>query len=514
VIRFLHGDCRDVLKTLPDGSVHTVVTSPPYYGLRDYGTGRWSGGDAGCNHVVGEIRTGLGLAKLGERYAGGGHKASEPKPMTAKGECPKCGAVRVDSQIGLEATPDAYIAELVAVFREVWRVLRDDGTFWLNIGDSYNAYNGNRGASKSLSASINDAIPILPKGAGLTEPTLKNKDILMIPARLAIALQADGWYLRSDIIWNKPNPMPESCTDRPTSSHEHIFLLAKSGDTTFWTHRDKPGTRNRPEPDYRWVSRLGDEAERSTPPDHWPAPGAKRDWSRINLWKAHDYFWDAEAVREACESGPSDIRKMTESLPRIGGKHKTLDDLLSKASAATNIGRKRSVGDPSGRNLRNVWTIATAPYRESHFATFPPSLVERCVKAGTSEKGCCPSCGAPWVRVTERIDQGYDGSRYGERAVAASGGAKTGGTCMSTLGSSNGKLTGKTATIGWHPTCDCPSVDPVPCTVLDPFSGSGTTALVADRLGRDAIGIDLSDAYGDMAKDRLVKDAGLFADIR
>jgi DNA modification methylase len=262
------------------------------------------------------------------------------------------------------------VAELVGVFREVKRVLRPDGVCFLNLGDSYAA---NRGCQVRDSKHIdvgNYRTSVVPAG-------LKPKDLMMIPARVALALQADGWWLRSDIIWAKPNPMPESVTDRPTSAHEHVFMLTK----------------------------------RAT------------------------YFYNADAVQEQCESGPSDVRKMTEALPRIGGKHKLLVDPRARASSTTNMGQKRSVGHPSGRNLRNVWTIATAPYPEAHFATFPPELAERCIKAG---------------------------SRPGD-------------------------------------------------TVLDPFAGAFTAPLVADRLQRHAIGIELSPAYCAMARARLIADAGMFA---
>ena len=262
MIKLYRGDCLKILKRLPAGSVNCCVTSPPYWGLRDYG--------------------------------------------------------RPD-QIGLEATPEIYVSNLVEVFRQVWRVLRDDGTLWLNIGDSYNSQASNQ---------RNDLIGGWSAGMGRSsknDKTLKPKDLIGIPWRLAFALQADGWFLRSDIIWHKPNPMPESARDRPTKSHEYLFLLAKS--------------------------------ER--------------------------YYFDAAAVAEPSVSGPCDIRKMTEKKNRIGGKHKTLIDPFSKASASTNIGRKRSVGNPGTRNIRSVWTIATSSYKGAHFATFPPRLVQPCVKAGS-----------------------------------------------------------------------------------------------------------------------------------
>jgi DNA modification methylase len=266
------GDAREVLRELPDESVHCVVTSPPYWGLRDYG---------------------------------------------------------VAGQLGLEATPEEYVAALVDVFREVRRVLRADGTVWLNLGDSYATSNASESSnghpSRHRKGLPQEPSVIVPRSSG----GLKPKDLVGIPWRVAFALQADGWYLRSDIIWSKPNPMPESVTDRPTKSHEYLFLLSKSA----------------------------------------------------------RYFYDTEAVLEAVQSGPSDIRKMTEGRDRIGGLVKESTDRKMAASGLTNVGQKRSVGNPAGRNLRSVWTIATQPYPGAHFATFPQKLVEPCVKAGCPEGG-------------------------------------------------------------------------------------------------------------------------------
>lgn len=222
--RILTGDCIESMQNLADESVHCCVTSPPYYGLRDYGTATWQGGDSDCNHQVGEIRTGLGMAALGAKYSGGGHKASEPKPMYAKEQCPHCGAVRVDKQIGLENKPEEFIDRLVSVFREVKRVLRNDGTLWVNIGDSYASNTkGSGGLSKKQLS--NTGIRYAPRKFN---HGVKEKDLIGIPWTLAFALRADGWYLRQDVIWHKPNPMPESVTDRCTKAHEYIFMLSKS----------------------------------------------------------------------------------------------------------------------------------------------------------------------------------------------------------------------------------------------------------------------------------------------
>jgi DNA modification methylase len=272
-----HGDCREVLRTMPDKSVHCCVTSPPYFGLRDYG------------------------------HAG---------------------------QIGLEATPDAFVAEMMSVFREVRRVLRDDGTLWLNLGDSY--------ADKSL---------------------------VGIPWRVAFALQADGWYLRQDIIWSKPNPMPESVTDRCTKAHEYIFLMSKSA----------------------------------------------------------RYHYDATAIQE-------DAVKPVGSNGDFGNKN-------AQARGVSNLTGNMAPGvsylTKETRNKRSVWDVVSAPFSEAHFATFPPALIEPCIKAG------CPEGG----------------------------------------------------------------------TVLDPFGGAGTTGLVADRLKRDAILIELNPEYAAMADRRIRGDAGMFANV-
>ena len=216
------GDVLAVLAGLPDESVHCVVTSPPYWGLRDYGTGTWEGGSAECDH----------------RHALGGEGPSSAKQNTSHGTqsiaytgtCGKCGARRIDQQIGLEDTPEEYVAKMVAVFREVRRVLRKDGTCWVNLGDSYASTPA--GNTSWNHGAIFDGRDMSGHHTARRSSTvvgdLKPKDLVGIPWRVAFALQADGWYLRSDIIWSKPNPMPESVTDRPTKAHEYLFLLTKS----------------------------------------------------------------------------------------------------------------------------------------------------------------------------------------------------------------------------------------------------------------------------------------------
>lgn len=300
-VRILTGDCRDVLRTLPDESVNCCVTSPPYFGLRDYG---------------------------------------------------------VDGQIGLEASPDAFVAEMVAVFREVRRVLRKDGTLWLNIGDSYAA---NR--SYQVSQSKHQTLDFGKSNAQRVPAGLKAKDRMMVPARVALGLQADGWWLRDEIIWHKPNVMPSSVEDRTTPSHEMVYMLTRSA----------------------------------------------------------RYSYDLDAIKEqaVCDHPSGNGYARPEQVVR-GGRG------ASKGWTPTDL-----------RQPRSVWSICTQPYGEAHFATMAPDLVEKCIKAG------CPAGGA----------------------------------------------------------------------VLDPFGGAGTTGLVADRLGRDAILIELNPAYATMARDRLARDGGMFASV-
>jgi len=432
-VTILTGDCREVLKTLPDESVHCVVSSPPYYGLRDYGTAQWVGGYSNCDHKQG--RNGAGRAdgivdERGQRNRDG--------IGSMGGDCKRCGARRIDRQIGLEPTPDEYIAELMTVFREVRRVLRHDGTIWLNLGDSYCSIDkwGGGGNTGKQTVADDGSVPswhVRQRKSAM--PGLKPKDLLMIPARVALALQADGWWLRSDIIWSKSNPMPESVTDRPTSSHEHIFLLAK--------------------------------AER--------------------------YFFDANAVREEATYGFSPKPNMFD---RVGN---------AVSDPQRTNGRAGGGKDGAGgtRNIRNVWIIATSPYPDAHFATFPPELAERCIRAGCPEK-CCAKCGAPWVRdvvVSSRPNwKGGDGQKHDGTHYRPNPGGGVGNDRRE-------RVVGGTA-----PTCSCDwDYTTAAGTVLDPFGGVGTAGLVADRLGRNAILIELNPKYVAMAEARIHDDAPLLS---
>lgn len=593
--RVLVGDVRDVLARLPDASVQCVVTSPPYWGLRDYQT---------------------------------------------------------DGQIGLEPTPDAYVETLVDVFRDVKRVLRDDGVLWLNLGDSYATggtkqtgrrdempqYLARRAEQYATGTVKATATPTTRTDVRYDFDALKPKDLCGIPWAVVKALQAGyyagrmpierdrawlagvidgegticgfhhirrddgrprtgvhvfitnsnhamldeaariwpasrsehtrageghlggdtwrwicsgsenklqflremyphlvtkrqqaivaynllllvrdakrlgqsaqmqavrdkrklmtewlsalnhkrpvdlpswliepptvretGWYLRSDVIWSKPNPMPESVTDRPTKAHEYVFLLSKR-------------------------ERYYYDAEAVAEPASL-AMEQQMEQGYNNGLGLKDY--DGAGVQN-----PSTVKARIIANARRRSMRFTsvqADGLGIKASGNEAKPYEQQSERGITRNARSVWTIPTQPYPEAHFATFPEAVPERCIKAGTSEMGACAACGAPWRRVVERECRDYRPTPYDSGrpdGLTLRGTQFTGGSAMTT---------------GWHPACDCDAGEPVPCGVLDPFCGSGTTGRVAVRLGRHFIGIELNPSYAELARARIGGSAPLFA---
>lgn len=376
-VQILQGGCRDVLATLPDQSVHCCVTSPPYWGLRDYG----------------------------------------------------CAG-----QIGLEESIDAWVGEIVDVMRAVRRVLRDDGTLWLNLGDSYaTGTTSDRGPTATGKHGYwqNPAVNKRIDGRSMG---LKPKDLIGQPWLVAFALRADGWYLRQEIIWHKPNPMPESIRDRCTKAHEQIFLLSKSPRYYYdfdamqepvngGAHARQPGNK----------SHKTQAAYEAGATEHRTAAGLVAYAERQRAKYKTPDGWDTRTGAgghgsfhtEGREKGAVSAVGRREGPP--GNPREKNNDSFNEAMAVM----------PDTRNKRSVWTVASEPFKEAHFATFPPALIEPCIKAG------CPVGG----------------------------------------------------------------------TVLDPFGGAGTTGLVADRLQRDAILIELNPAYAEIARERIQGDAPLFAEV-
>ncbi|MHB2060265.1 DNA-methyltransferase [Pseudomonas monsensis] len=298
--RILVGDCIDVMRTLPDKSVHTCVTSPPYFGLRDYG---------------------------------------------------------VDGQIGLEQTPAEFIARLVAVFREVRRVLRDDGTAWVNMGDSYAGSWGAQGKRETPAVISRNSISNHPKraaGTGRLTEGYKGKDLMGMPWRLAFALQDDGWYLRQDIIWNKPNPMPESVRDRCTKSHEYVFLLSKSKKYYF----DQAAILEPCSPNTH--ARLSQDVQAQIGSDRANGGAKSNGNMKATARKTNGVGWG--------HGSDADERQR--------GRVKDNDSMNSALAIM-----------PTERNKRSVWTVATHSFKGAHFATFPPDLIRPCVLAGAPRGG-------------------------------------------------------------------------------------------------------------------------------
>lgn len=373
----VQADALTYLQSLPDESVHLIVTSPPYFGLRDYGTGTWSGGDPACDHAVGRFTTPASSKQTSNSGSG---------TMQARSVCPKCGARRIDTQIGQEPTPAAFVAALVDVFREARRVLRNDGNCYVNLGDSYNGSGKGRNADGThqpggkQGTNTGTVVGLLGK---TTFDGLPPKSLMGIPWRFAIAMQDDGWLLREDIIWAKGNPMPESVRDRCTRSHEYIFHFTK-------------GPR---------------------------------------------YWYDKEAVAE--DSSPDMQRRA--ALGHTRGANGKVDAGRNDASSLR--GADAMAITATGRNRRSVWSINPASFKGAHFATFPEAIPEICIKAACPEGGVVldPFMGAGTVGlVAKRLNRRYLGCDLNAEYVAMAQGRieSISYTLMSLLGGSQTELQG------------------------------------------------------------------------
>lgn len=525
-VEIICADAREALAAMPEGSVHTCVTSPPYWGLRDYGLPPAVWGEADCEHEWGEES----YQRRSNDGGDSGRKQETNAGAVGRDEpihhafCRRCNAWQ--GTLGLEPTPELYVEHIVQVMREVRRVLRDDGTLWLNLGDSYASQATSPHQTERLAVEMQDNSGWTTREQGTMNtlsPGLKPKDLCGMPWRVAFALQGDGWWLRRDVIWSKKNPMPESTQDRPTTAHEFVFLLTKRA----------------------------------------------------------RYYYDADAIREpSSETSAGNRREFRGGGTYTGGQSFDSREPLENRTPGNN-------GNPAGRNKRSVWEIATQPfglemcasckmvydaarYRRlrsggaprcqfevaedekcggskfepldgtwqciacdttytvkglqrlpraarcacgqddawiGHFAVFPEKLVEPCILAGTSERGCCPECGAPWERVVERTK--VDDRPYGR--VSQGSYAPSLESAHGADGRDGARHSLEVTTTGWRPTCDH-AHEPIPCTALDPFAGSGTVGVVAERLGRASVLIDAKEEYCEMARHRTAQ-RGLMVEV-
>lgn len=720
-VTLFHGDVLEVLAQLPTESVHCCVTSPPFWNLRTYGTEQWEGGEAACDHSKDVRPRGERPNPSGSGIGKGGAYSTAQEVLVYTGTCPKCGATRVDQQLGLEDSPTAFVDNLVAVFREVRRVLRNDGVCWINLGPSYNGSGGYAPNSPSnLAGSLSSR---QDRGSGAKKQGrnysagFKALDLVPTPWMVAMALQADGWYLRASIIWHKTAPMPESvagvrweqhqvkvksqeggrypiekvgqmiggwnreqladaqyascpgcklCTPhdglvlrkgswRTTRSHEYIFMLTKTAsyfcddyalrEVSNQSGFVNPSIIKAPDLSHQpsiFSFDLGAQNPRSNetnPPssisidrrsinsiDH-PSPSLDIPHSQDNfsLTPFNSQEGQQGSKNDLClflprhpevqgnptfgqaflgasdlppEGGSKKIDRFgldlgnSNEFPKIGGIPFGADTpgIIADADASIGVNDPSEVGQnllihhqeysiynptsSTGRNARDVWTIGPEPFtmivckgckivyegssyrrlingnnpqcntevdvdmkcngtgfdfgdgvflcrtcltvrskgemarlpkakkcrvcKESqwvgHFAAFPTELPLRCIKASTSERGVCPTCGAPWARVVDR-QSSYEGNRRND-------GLEDYGTSHGSGWKGSPESMPQVTTLGWRSTCPCDAGEPVPAVILDPFMGSGSTAVAAQRLGQKSIGVDLNEDYLRMSIER------------
>jgi DNA modification methylase len=451
--KILQGNVLDVLSTFPDACIHMCVTSPPYYGLRSYGTEHqiWQD-DCTCEHDWVEVHP-PGYRSSDTNPGELQHEGNMNRDKFVSYRCKECGAWK--GELGSEETPDEYVAHLVEIFREVRRVLRDDGTFWLNIGDSYNGSGGAGG--DYANGGLKEGQPKYP---GRKIDGLKPKDLMEIPSMVASALRSDGWYLRSRIPWFKRNSLPESVKDRPASALEYVFLLTKSP----------------------------------------------------------KYYYDHLAVREGSKgtSLARQRRAVSDKHKNIFGApgqtpHSCAQPRENDPNREVSEGRNRRNTDWFFESWQGLYEedneplafiVNPAGVKDAHFAVMPEKLVEPCILAGTSEHGCCAECGAPIGRIIEEVAAVSTECPKTQAAHEARGGT---GEPVGTVGKSgSGRINGYTKTLGWKPTCACECcTDTHRAIVLDPFMGSGTVAVVALKNNRDFVGIDLNPEYIRISEKRI-----------
>lgn len=536
---FLQGNSRDVIKGLPADYFHCAMTSPPYFGLRAYkgGSEIWDG-NSSCPHEWVDTpprrsRKANDIANLDSKEATNRGNLGIELPNT--NTCRLCAAWK--GALGNEPTPELYLRHLVEICREVRRVLRPDGVFFINVGDSWSSgrvqHESERGtcggaSGSRISGKVFDSLSYrysttIPHQSQVIKPL----DMVLIPEQLALALRADGWWVRSILIWAKGvslsdeykgNPMPESVDGWKWIKHK-VKVAQSKHELDLQQHAVNDGIG-------RTTAGLNTRKERGAVDGWQDCPGCpkceknggyvlrKGSWRPTDSFeyvlmvtKTNSYFCDREAVLE--KIAPSTIGRGPVSFGGEKGRnyHPDPEDPNFR-NGFEQWGRtydyRRSNGS-GGRNLRSVLAVPTRGFSGSHFAVYPPQLIEPLIKAATSEKGCCPKCGSPWARVIQKPEVPHDGETDCKN-LDAQGNTRRLAVLRQAARERGQEYTNSSNTIGWLPTCQCGVQEIEPCRVLDPFSGAGTTALVAERLGLDSVGIDTSAAYIALAEDRIVED--------
>ena len=429
------GDARDVLSDMPSGSVHCVICSPPYYQLRDYGEIKsiWGGSET-CNHTWQTEKTSTQGGQNVENNPPdvGGNQHNQDGRLRGgddieSNRCTKCGAWH--GQLGLEPSLDQYIRNIVSVGSEIKRVLREDGVWWLNMGDTFNS-----GGSNNNSTSPNVGGPSEESATSGTDATYQRKQKMLVPYRVAISLQQDGWILRNDCTWYKQNPMPSSVKDRLNTSTERMFLLSQN----------------------------------------------------------QDYYFDLDAIREQYSEGTKKRVSQNDWEPNFDGDKRR----GHPREDAETLNPDQFV-HPSGKNPGDVFEVSTQPFSDAHFAVYPPSLIRKPIKSGCPVK-VCSDCSSPYERDKIEADREYERGNEEWRSEA---------NLSNPQRDHDGDWRYEAEFLGWKQTCDCSTDETNPGIVLDPFIGSGTTALVAEEQNRRWAGIDLNAEYVEMAEERLRDEA-------
>lgn len=515
VVQVKQGHVLDVLAGMPAKSVHVCVTSPPYWGLRSYQTPPqvWGGVD-GCEHEWGPAIVDHKRGQdAGASARAGNTVARVCPPTTQQGAfCQKCGAWR--GELGSEPTLDLFVSNLVTVFEAVKRVLRDDGTLWCNLGDSYandTKWGGATGGKHSSGLHGADS----GIGRGKRETGLKAGDLCMAPARFALAMQAAGWTLRSQIVLPKTAPMPESvqsarwekCRTKLTNGSRNTGTRSVGANPAHGK-RDV-GSFESDEGRAEWADCPG------CPKCDHPDPEQRGYVQRWGSWRptsayevlylfskaGQRYFADGEAVRMPVSAATLADGRTARGQRGTRGEYGTVD-----GNAGYN---------PAGRNLWNYVMWAPEPSSLQHFAAYPRFIPRLAIQAGTSERGVCPTCAAPWLRVVERGGLTKTNHDCGNTRPHTQGKDYGDGETMSAHLTRDGFVPGHSlpsTTVGWRQSCTCAPHSPVPSTVLDPFSGSGTTLIEANALGRHGIGVELQAKYVAITHHRLAGEPlSLFA---